>query len=189
MPEVSEVMYMVLETKEKLHNLKIEEVVLVGHEFKKPAKHLKWRNLIASIPVPFSILDIKSRGKEICLLTSQTSMRILLGQGSFLYFLKPEESIFLEQEPFFTDCFLVFRGKQGIFCLVDCHTFHHQIKIALFTGSVPQWRTGFGPCVLSQHNEFRSNFKVEMENNPEYFRTHSLVAIMYNEKLFNGLAS
>lgn len=186
MPEAYEVMYMVQEIKDKLHNFPVNTIKLRGHEFKKPKKQKAWEKLIESIPVPCTILDIKSRGKEICILTDKKSFRITLGQGSFLYFLKPEENIQLEMEPFFSDCFLSFEGPAGTFCFVDCHTIPHQIKLMLFDGIKPKWRPKCGPCVLTENKEFQEHFRNELKLKPDYFKSHSIAAIMYNESLCNG---
>lgn len=231
---------------------------------KKQKKHEEW---LSSIPVPFTIQDIRQRGKEVGIFLDTGAIMIRsFGQGSYLSAVKVSD---LTKEPFATDGFVAFCGEEYALVIVDCRSFHHQVKVEFvpnqphqprqlplplmmstsvstvtsISSSLPSpssdfsssdskhsgkqeqkkqslvdklptpepyspvdklhdlqyqdphdpefsfWNKQRGPCVLTQQLQFENNF-LRLLKDPkkrDYFKSHSIAHVMFNQSICNGL--
>jgi len=198
MPEVFEVHQMVSSLNPKIKGMVVMNVKQLGSKFAKEKAQQQFEQRINAVKTPFKIKQIRSRGKEICVhileMNTKTKLTIHmnLGQGAFLYLLKKKSH--LDLEPFKSDGFLAFigknkHGKWRAFCIVDCRTFRHQVKVKVFVGEIERWKKNTGPCVLTENAAFKRWLKLKLQTDRKFFLSHSIAFVMFMEKYVNGFGN
>jgi len=70
---------------------------------------------------------------------------------------------------------------------LDCAQFKNFATFKLQTNLFPIWTQSYGPCVLTETDAFKQNFRVYWKEHPQYFIHASIARVLFNPFLFNGL--
>jgi len=161
---------------------------IIRRFFVSSLKH-KAFSLLRQIKYPFSIAKIQQKGKEIGISTSNDQYIVMrLCSGSYFKLVKTSK---LGYYPYDSLSGVIFYGsiekERYSLVFLDCEQFKNFPTWTLFNGKSPKWSDKCGPCVLTQHIEFLNHFRNYWKNHSEYFKQTSIVKVLFNSFLFNGL--